>query len=1516
MRLKLTYARASGSEDDIVVTVDAGASIGEVAEAIAVSDPKSAARPPAEPTLRATLPGQPEGVLLPRDAPVGEAWIGSGARIEIVDGGRHFASPEVAAGSVRARVTVLEGPDAGLSREIRASGAVVGRDAQCDIVLSDPLVSKRHARIDVSDGVDVVDLGSANGILSDGIAVPRVHLETGTELLLGADLLRIEPVGATEAPLALRPGPVPFNRSPKVEVRYAGQEFVAPEVPQEQEPPAFSPIALLTPIMMGGAMFALTLRPASLLFCLLSPMMLIGNYFMQRRQKKKKLEKDTSRFDERLADLVALLDQEKQVEQRVRLAEAPSTQALYDDAMRYGPTMWTRRPEHWSFLNVRLGVGAMPTRNRIVSNARGEMLPEYQRRLDEVIEQNRHIQGVPLIDNLYDAGSLGVAGEPADAAASLNGVLVQLTALHSPAELVVAAMVTPQWSRELSWLKWLPHTSSPHSPIGGTHLSDGAGSANELIGALEGLIAQRIQRGGAIRRGAMAQENAALERGAAVGTTADTVGTKSPLPAVVVVVSDDVQVERSRLVQIAELGPDAGVFVIWVAPDVPSLPAACRTYLHLPAPGGAGASVGFVRLGETSTDIEIEPVSRDAALAYGKRMAPVLDAGALVEDASDLPRSVSLVSLLGPELVDSAEAVIDRWNQNESVNDRSGRAPKSRRAGKLRATVGSGGVDPMQLDLRAQGPHALVGGTTGAGKSEFLQAWVLAMATEYSPDRVTFLFVDYKGGSAFAECVNLPHCVGLVTDLSPHLVRRALTSLRAELHHREHLLNRKKAKDLLELEKRGDPDCPPALVLVIDEFAALVGEVPQFVDGVIDIAQRGRSLGIHLIMATQRPAGVIRDNLRANTPLRIALRMADESDSDDVIGVVDAAHFAPSTPGRAIAKTGPGRIAPFQSGYAGGWTTREPDRARIDVAELRFGGEARWEPPRSDDADVEKDLGPNDQQRMVRTIVAGAKAAQLPPPRRPWLDELAAAYDLSLLRQRTDAELVIGVSDLPELQRQDTVYFRPDTDGHLALYGTGGSGKSTLLRTLGIAAGIVPRGGPVHVYALDFGSGSLRMLEELPHVGAVIAGDDGERIVRLMRTLRRTLEERAPLFAEANAANITEYRTQTGRTDEPRILLLIDNYPAFRDEWEGALGRMPWYQVFRDILSEGRQLGVHVALSADRPGSVPTNVGSAVQRRVVLRLADDLGYSVLDAPDDVLSAASPPGRAIVDNAETQVAVIGGTQLLADQAAATRRLAASMHRAGVAAAPPIGALPTEYRAEELPDSVRGEPVLGIGETELAPIGFDPSGVMLLSGPPASGRTNALRAITRAIARAEPDARQYYLGNPRSPLASSDRWVASATTVEDVAALAKTLSAAVSDPETEGRIVVIVESITDFLQTPADKELTELVKSVKRSDHFLLADNETGGWGSSWGMLAEVKSVRRGLLLQPDYTEGEFILKTPLPRASRAEYPPGRGMLIARGQTQRVQLPLVSVDERAANAAGPAMGTPAHRHTAAV
>ena len=447
------------------------------------------------------------------------------------------------------------------------------------------------------------------------------------------------------------------------------------------------------------------------------------------------------------------------------------------------------------------------------------------------------------------------------------------------------------------------------------------------------------------------------------------------------------------------------------------------------------------------------PVSTDtadaAAVERAARLtAPVVDSGVPVDDDSDLPRSVSFLSLVGPELAEAPGAVIERWGESRSIltGPYAAAARGRPKPGNLRAVVGQSPQGTFSIDLRADGPHALVGGTTGAGKSEFLQAWILGMAAAHSPQRVTFLLVDYKGGSAFRDCVNLPHTVGLVTDLSPHLVRRALASLSAELRHREHILAQHKAKDLVELERRGDVAAPPSLVIVVDEFAALVQEVPEFVDGVVNVAQRGRSLGLHLILATQRPAGVIKDNLRANTNLRVALRMADEADSDDVLGTTAAAYFDPALPGRAVSKTGPGRLTPFQTGYAGGWTSDAPPRPELQVETLGFGSGIPWERPVEEQpGEAEADLGPTDIQRMVTQIGAASTEAQIPLPRKPWLPELAPVYDLAgLPTARRDDELVFGVSDDPDSQTQPVISFRPDIEGNLAVYGVQRLGQERL----------------------------------------------------------------------------------------------------------------------------------------------------------------------------------------------------------------------------------------------------------------------------------------------------------------------------------------------------------------------------------------------------------------------------------------------------------------------------------------
>jgi S-DNA-T family DNA segregation ATPase FtsK/SpoIIIE len=1579
MRLKLTLRRPGGTESDIVVTTDTTATVDDVARAIAESDPASgppaSGHPaPAEAAAGQVVPvpvqavpsqaavGRPGPVLSPRltlsvsppafshfehlepTGPIGEAPVGSGyvATIALHD---EAAAASAAAAPVAAVLRVLSGPDAGREFPLRAGDSVIGRDAGCEVALADPLVSKWHARIRITETgpgssagtVELADLNSANGLLVDGGIVTRLTLQPSQTVTVGDTEFAVALVGGRGASAA-RPdgvvgGSLRFTRAPRVERRYPGTEHPSPTLPVEKDRARFPWLSLAAPMVMGLAMFAITANPFSLLFIAMAPLMMVGSYVDNSRQRTRQLEAESASFEEELSALAAALSAEGPVEREIRLAEAPSAAEVAADTLQSGPLLWTRRPEHWSFLNLRLGLGRAASRNTVVSGSGGGVpLPGYRARVDSLVQHYRHVDDVPFVENPHESGALGVAGPDAVVAGTVRGYLVQLAGLHSSTELVLAALVGPRRTPDFEWLKWLPHTSSPQSPIEGVHLADSAATGGALLAALEELVEARLAMGRADprrgrERGPMAPAAAVMAAGRSVGAETDASPVAAHDPALVVLVSDDAPIERARAIRLAERGAEAGVYLLWIADEASALPGACRTFVDL-APGPEHARISFVRLSEVH-EARTEQVSREVALAFGRRLASVIDAGAVEADSTDLPPTVNLLSLLGPEMASSPFAVVDRWRQNDSLHDRrtgatsqgatgpaavgagSGRLAGphgQRRAGRLRALVGQAGAAAMHLDLRSQGPHALVGGTTGSGKSEFLQAWVLGMAAEYSPDRVTFLFVDYKGGSAFADCARLPHCVGLVTDLSPHLVRRALTSLRAELRHREHLLNLKKAKDLLELEKRGDPESPPALVIVIDEFAALATEVPEFVDGVVDIAQRGRSLGIHLIMATQRPAGVIKDNLRANTNLRIALRMADEHDSVDVIGDAVAARFDPALPGRAMAKTGPGRLTGFQSGYAGGWSGSAPERAEVQVAELRFGAETLWTPAGAAEPGAAvgaepgaaadpgpTDPGPTDQARLVDSCLAAVEAAQVPAPRRPWLDELGPLYDLARLGQRSDARLVLGVADLPREQKQEAVAFEPDQHGHLAVYGTGGSGKTVLLRTLATAAGISPRGGPVDVYGLDFAGGGLRMLEALPHVGSVVPGDDSERVARLMRLLRDTMDERAERFSAVNAASITDYRLHTGESSLPRMLLLIDGFPSFREENETITGRSQWYSVFTRILAEGRQLGVHVALSADRPGSVPSSVSAAVQFRVVLRMADDSAYHLLDVPPDVIRRSSPAGRSIVDGFETQVAVFGGSESVLDQAAALTELAAAIERAGRAPAPAIRALPAEIAESSLPDAAGGLPVLGVADDDLAPLGFEPSGVLLVAGPPGSGRSNALQVLARSVARADPAAELHYLGNRRSTARRAVEWTTSAVSVDEVAASARELSARVqADPEPgAARIVVVIEAMGDFLQTPADAPLVELVKAVKRSDHLLLAESETSTWASVWPLLGEVKSARRGIILQPESQEGDSILRTSFPRGPRSEFPPGRGWAVLTGRPVRVQLPLADV-----------------------
>ena len=1482
MRIKLTLRRPEDRLTDLEVTADATATVADVAEALYRADPlRAGAEFPEGLTLQVQDPGAGPGAggvrSLDRTVDLIQAGLRSGSVVSIARSSSEYETRAESRGAAVALLRVLSGPETGREFPLPSGSSVVGREGDVDIRIADPMLSKRHARINVAETVEVVDLQSSNGVVIGGERVQRASIGPADTVLIGGTtfaIVSLQRMGGTAPSSPV----VEFNRAPRVVPRFPYRPLKAPTPPKEPQPQSFPVFLMFAPLIMGGFMFAMTGSPFSLMFVFMMPMMATAAYLNRRLQNKRQLERQIKNFEEGMASLRRRITEAQDVERSVRLAENPAAAATVDAAFRLGRLLWTHRPEHHQFASVRLGIGIAESRVGIDMPGENDAIPKYWDQLEDLHEEYRTLAGVPIVAELRYAGNIGVAGSGEEADGVARGIVTQLFGLHSPADVAIAA-ITSRASRESwHWLKWLPHTSSPHSPLPGDHLADTPGRGSSLLSRIEELIEQR--GGGA---------PAALRTPMSTDVTQEPPVPPEPTtPALVVIIEDDAPVDRARLVRVAERGPDVGVHVIWCAANVLALPAACRTYIAVEeAVEGAGA--GHVRLGEQFYPVSVETVSVEVAAGVARHLSPVIDAGVPVDDDSDLPRAISYLKLAGMAMAEQPGAVIERWKENSSLTPRDGSEPVRRKHdADLRGLIGHNGQDAFHLDLRTQGPHALVGGTTGAGKSEFLQAWVMGMATAHSPDRVTFLFVDYKGGAAFADAITLPHAVGLVTDLSPHLVRRALTSLRAELHFREHLLNRKKAKDLVSLERTGDPEAPPSLIIIVDEFAALAKEIPEFVDGVVDVAARGRSLGLHLILATQRPAGVIKDNLRANTNLRIALRMADESDSKDILGDVMAAHFDPGIPGRAAAKTGPGRIATFQTGYAGGWTTHEPERARIDIVEKDFGTGEQWDIPAPPAAAV-TDPGPNDISRMVRTIRAAAQEAGVPAPRKPWLSELAQAYDLSRLpSRRTDEDLLIGVMDVPEDQAQPTVSYLPDRDGNMAIYGTGGSGKSTTLRTIAISAASTVRGGPVQVYGLDFGASGLSMLEELPHVGSIISGDDEERVIRLLRTVRGIVDERSRSFSEVRAGSVAEYRELAGKPETPRILLLVDGMASFREAYDFS-NLSKWFTTFVQIATDGRQVGVHVIVTGDRPNAIPTSLGSSIQRRLIHRMASADDYGAFGVDKDILDAASPPGRAILDGHEAQIAVHGGDSNVAIQSREVAELAKAMRRAGVPEAPAIERLPERVELSRLRPVVGGRPVLGVGDETLAEVTFEPRGAFMVTGPMSSGRTTAMLTIATSLSAMESPMRRVRFSARRTPLTGLPIWDVEASDPETVKDLAAQLRGTVeSGAVGEGRLALFIDGVADFTGSGVEADLDKLIRACTREGQFVVGENESASWSQAYVLAQPFKAGRRGLLLQPGETDGDMLLGTPLGRIRRADFPPGRGFLVHSGRAVKLQV----------------------------
>ncbi|WP_230419530.1 FtsK/SpoIIIE domain-containing protein [Catenulispora pinistramenti] len=1351
---------------------------------------------------------------------------------------------------------VIGGLDAGLSVPLLPGRYRLGRGEQADVRIDSPDLSRLHCEIDVTrDGlVRVRDLGSRNGTDVNGQRLTGPARVGPQDIVSAAGRVPFRILPATDlgpvqyvnpAHEAGPGGTLPFNRAPRLAAAAESAPIKLPQAPKRSNSQPFRVTTIVAPIILAGVMVMIMKNPAFALFAIFSPIMMIGTQMEDRTRGRVGLRRGKRDYVARLAEVHDELQERREDEEDRRREDYPDPAEVLYRASVPGLRLWERRRGAADFLRLSAGLADQSWVPPVDHGRRTGTDQEPDPAIADAISEASWLNQVPVAVNLADGGVLGLEGDRPAALSAARSLLCQAVTESGPADVAVAVFADEDRIADWDWTKWLPHGADPRSGAS-RYVAVGAEHCETLARSLLAELADANAGPGGFGAGRPADPSAA------------------GLPTLLLVV-DGATLLEGRPCALRDLlggqaGPVAGIVL------TRRLPAVCTEVLSVSADGFG--RLHRVASGQRVDDVLVSGMTRPRARAVARALARFEDPEVKAAGAG-LPDRVNLLPLLHLDGALDA-ALAGRWRST---------------VGTLRARAVLGVTDhgEFEVDLDDDGPHALFAGTTGSGKSELLRTLIAALAAGADPEHLTFALVDYKGGGALDECARLPHVVGLVTDLDEQLGERALRCLEAELRHREHALRGVGLSHVRDYQRlrdtqRLDLEPMPRLVVVIDEFATLVKALPEFVDALVSIAQRGRSLGMHLVMATQRPSGSVNDAIKNNVKLRLALRLESSADSADVIDSPVAASIGSRQWGRGFYRVSAGEVLPVQTALSTGVTPVDNAAGRLSLLPFRLtSGERAGAVAAPEQAAAGQ---PTDLARLVEAAQHASYSAGFAQPRRPWPDPLPTAIPLHELGPaakglQTDSAglAAYALLDDPDRQAQYTVGWDPAV-GNMLIYGGVNSGTTTALSTLALSVAAAEAPDRLHLYVLDLGSGALAPLQGLPHTGAYIGPGDRPRQVRLIRMLRAELNNR-----KAGGSLRDPYDP-----GPPRVIVLIDNVGSLRSELEKDFGGMQVLDDLERVYADGPAVGLYIIATGDRLGAIPGAWGALSRQKLLLRLADATDYGSFDVPRRAVPAAVP-GRAVVV-ATRQVVQIGypGADLAAAvSGVATRWTGAPrtankvrllpevipidrMRRAGVAAA--TGGEPWSIPVG-FTDSALAAAVLRLHEHEHA----------LVAGPPRSGRSSALVAIAHMVLTgAEPPALVAFAPR-RSPLRDLPPTVISCTEYTE---LDRALDSA------GDRALLLVDDADTVTDT-----LGVIDRFLAKPGRHVIAAGRSDGIRRQFGQWTQkIREARCGVLLVPDHNQDHDLLGTPLPRHSPMAPLPGRGYLVCDGTIEGVQLVLAT------------------------
>ncbi|MFE2489415.1 type VII secretion protein EccCa [Streptomyces mirabilis] len=1180
-----------------------------------------------------------------------------------------------------------------------------------------------------------------------------------------------------------------------------------------------------------------------------------------------------------------------------------------------GSRVWERRPGDEDFAQVRIGLGPQSLATPLVSPETGpvdQLEPLTAGAMQRFVATHGVLDALPMAVSLRAFYHVTVSGDPQSVRASARALAGSLASLHSPEDLVIVVAAGRTELSHWEWAKWLPHVQLSDTV-------DGAGS-RRLIGSdsreLEQLLATRLTGRPRFHPNA------------------------SPLPDEphIVVVLDGLSLPPDSVLA----SPEGlqGVTVLEVVPE--ELSGARGDLSIVVQPHALHLESGHGIVYEGTPDA----LSYESAEALARQLAPLRIASG-GDDDEPLLANLEFTDLLN--LGDAASVDTKRTWRARSLAER------------LRVPIGVGEDGrPVMLDLKeaaqeGMGPHGLCVGATGSGKSELLRTLVLGLAVTHSSETLNFVLADFKGGATFAGMAQMPHVAAVITNLADDLtlVDRMGDSIRGELNRRQEMLrdagNYANIHDYEKARAAGAPLQPiPSLVLVIDEFSELLTAKPDFIEMFVQIGRIGRSLGVHLLLASQRlEEGRLR-GLETYLSYRIGLRTFSAAESRAALGVPDA-YELPNVPGSGFLKFGTDEMVRFKAAYVSGVYRTGPTRSALGGAlpvdrrpvlftaaevPVRYAAvpQQREETPETDDALADTVL-----DVIVRRLEAQGPAAHqvwLPPLDSPpsldgLLPGLAAVQGRGLTQPGYEGAgrlvVPVGLVDKPYEQRRDPLWVDfSGAAGHMQIVGGPQSGKSTLLRSLIASFALTHTPHEVQFYGLDFGGGGMSAVAGLPHVGGVASRLDPEKVRRTVAEVYGVMTRREEYFRSSGISSIAEFRTKRARgqislTDQPwgDVFLVIDGWGNFRADYEAV------ESIVLDIAARGLGYGIHLVLTASRSMEVRANLKDHLMNRLELRLGDTMDSELdrkvaVNVPTGVPGRGQAPGKLHFMGA---VPRIDGLMSDTDLADATAALATEVSRHWQApGAPEVRLLPREFPAQQLPPgdhSPHRGVAFALDEDNLEPVfvDFEQDPFFLVFGESESGKSNLLRLLIKQLTErySGDDCKLFVVDNRRSlldvtPSTHLAEYIPMSNAMDHhMSALAelmqrRTPTADVTAQQLRerswwrGPTVYVVVDDYDLVSTSSGNPLgglTELLPFARDVGvRFIIARSTAGAGRASYEpFMQRMKELgAQGVVLAGDPGEGD-VLGGVRPRAM----PAGRGVFVSRKRGKPlVQTGLMSVE----------------------